>query len=645
MIFSPVRCAIRRFRGAVTSVVLVALAACGGDDLVLPNEGQPSNVDLVSGDQQTAGILQAATDSLVVAVTDRFGSPVAGVEVAWAPSGGGEVSPATSTTAANGRAATQRVLGPQPGGYGTTAVAPALPEDVVTFTTTAVASRLVLVTQPAAMVASGQVLDPQPVLQLQDPTGNPLARGDVSVAVQIAAGDGSLQGTTTRSSDATGAIAFTDLAIVGAPGARTLIFAASGYASATSTPVSLGIGAPASVSIAAGDGQTAAAGTEVASAPAVLVQDAGGAPVAGVELRFAVTAGGGSLTGANATTGADGIAAVGSWTLGGTVGANEIRATVQADAVSGNPVTFSATAAPGSPSASRSTVSAAPTRIAASTGSTASAIAVTVRDSRGNPVPGQTVTLSASGAGVTLAQPGATDASGSTTGRFSASGAGDHVVTAGTGGVTLGSATVTVTQGAPVAARTTVDVPPGTAGTPTSVTIRLQDEFGNPVAGAVGQVAVAVSGANPAGGLPVTDQGGGSYRATYTPAVTGTDQVDVRVAGQPVPGAPFGSVVSPGASDAGRTTAEVPDGSFSDPLTILVHVNDAQGNSVARDGDQVQVTLSDFRNAALPVEYVGNGTYRAVWTPFVVGTFEIGIELNGTPIGGSPFSTSIRFLR
>ena len=537
------------------------------------------------------------------------------------------------------------MLGAEPGSYATTAVATALPENVVTFSTTAVAARLVLVTQPAAAGVSGQVLDPQPVLQLQDPTGNPLARADVSVAVQIATGEGSLQGTTTRSSDASGVVTFTDLAIVGAPGARTLIFAASGYAPAASTPVSLGVGAPATVTVATGNGQTAAVGTEITPAPAVLVQDAGGTPVAGVEVRFAVTAGGGTVTGALATTGADGIAAVESWALGAATGANGLRATVQADGVTGNPVAFSATAVPGPPSASRSTVSAAPTRIPASSGSIGSAISVTVRDGRGNPVSGVSVTLSASGAGVALAQPGPTDAAGSTTGRFSATGAGNHVVTAVTGGVTLGTTTVTVTPGTPVAAQTTVDVPAGAVGAATAITVQLRDEFGSPVPGAGAQLVVAVSGANPVGAVAVTDQGDGSYRASYTPVVAGTDLVDVRLAGQPVPGAPFASTVVPGASDAGRSTAEVPDGSFGNPVTILVHVNDAQGNSVGRDGDQVQVTLADFQNAPLGVEYVGNGTYQAVWTPFVVGTFRIDIGVNGTAIGGSPFTTSIRFFR
>src|SRR5437899_140859 len=109
------------FRHSAAFVALLALGACGGGDLVLPNEGQPAKVAMVSGNAQTGTILEAAKDPLVVRVTDRFGSPVAGVEIAWSADGGGEVNPTSAVTGADGQAATQRVLGAQPGPYGTTA--------------------------------------------------------------------------------------------------------------------------------------------------------------------------------------------------------------------------------------------------------------------------------------------------------------------------------------------------------------------------------------------------------------------------------------------------------------------------------------------------------------------------------------------
>ncbi|MEO6057085.1 MAG: filamin/ABP280 repeat domain-containing protein [Gemmatimonadales bacterium] len=630
-------------RWTVPVTACFAVAACGGGNLVLPNEGQPAGVAMFSGDRQTAAILAPAEDSLVVVVTDRFGSPVEGVEIAWAAAGGGDLSPATSITGASGRAATQRVLGAQPGTYGTTALATVLPENVVSFTTTAVAARLVLATEPGATASSGAVLSPQPVLQLQDPSGNPLARAGVQVTVQVASGDGSLRGTTTQGSDETGTIGFRDLAIVGTPGPRTLIFAAPGYAPATSAPVSLGIGGPAAVAVATGDGQAAPVGTAVPTPPGVLVRDAGGTPLAGIGVRFAAASGGGTVTGENATTGADGVAAVGSWTLGGSVGANTLTATVQSDGVSGNPVTFSATATPGPASAERSAVSAAPGSIAASSGSAASAVTVIVRDSRGNPLAGQSVTLSASGSGVTLTQPGPTDGSGTTSGRLSATAAGSHDISAASGGVTIGAATVTVTAGAGVPGRTVVGVPSGTAGVETSVQIRLNDQFDNPVSGGSGQLAVSVSGPNSSNKVQVEDQGGGTYRARYTPTLVGTDQIDVRVAGQPAPGAPFASAVVAGPADASRTTADVPDGAFGVPLQIFVFVTDGQGNRLGQGGDAVQVAVESA--GELSVVYVGDGTYRADWTPLALGTVAVDIRLNGTPIAKSPFSSHIRFFR
>jgi adhesin/invasin len=636
-------------RRPVVSLVLLALGACGGGDLVLPNDGQPAKVEGILGDAQTGTILEPLADSLVVEVTDRFGNPVPGIEISWSAEDGGEVRPATAVTGVNGRAATQRILGSEPGNYGTTAVAPLLPEDAVSFTTTAVAAKLTLTTQPPSAASSGVPLDPQPVVQLQDPGGAPLAREGVAVSVQIASGPGSLTGTTSRTTDASGSVAFTDLAISGAPGARTLIFASSGYASATSTPISIDVGAPSAVAVAAGAGQTVPAGTAVPVRPAVIVHDAGGTPVAGVGVAFAVTGGGGSVTGGSATTGTDGIATVGSWTLGSSAGPNSLQATVDADGISGNPVTFSATAEAGPASAEKSSVSAAPGTIAASQGTTTATITIVVRDSRSNPLAGQSVSLSATGGGATLTQPAPTNAAGTTTATLSATVVGPHVITALTGGVTLGSATVTVTPGAPSPARTSVTVPNGTVDTPTEVLIALQDEFGNAIAGAAGQIAVSVSGANSVGNAGVEDRGGGSYRAVYTPTRTGTDQVSVIVAGQGVVGSPFTSTVAAGAADPNHTTADVPKevGLFDpteNPVHITVRTADARGNPVGHGGSQVTIIVRrDNGVVATPVVTdVGDGTYTATWAVQSTGNnFRVHITLNGIEIKDSPFSVKV----
>src|SRR6185295_12175410 len=61
----------------------------------------------------------------------------------------------------------------------------------------------------------------------------------------------------------------------------------------------------------------------------------------GVSVTFSVASGGGSITGASQTTDANGVATIGSWTLGTSAGANSLAAT--SSGLSGSPITLSAT--------------------------------------------------------------------------------------------------------------------------------------------------------------------------------------------------------------------------------------------------------------------------------------------------------------
>src|SRR5207248_7893656 len=126
-------------------------------------------------------------------------------------------------------------------------------------------------------------------------------------------------------------------------------------------------------------------------------------PVAGVAVTFATTGDNGTVDPPTAvTTTASGVAAANSWTLGTAAKTDTLRAT--SSGLSGSPVTFTASATAGAPSAAQSTVAAAPAAITAGAG--ASTITVTVRDANGNPIQGATVTLAVSPAtGSTLTQP------------------------------------------------------------------------------------------------------------------------------------------------------------------------------------------------------------------------------------------------
>jgi hypothetical protein len=99
---------------------------------------------------------------------------------------------------------------------------------------------------------------------------------------------------------------------------------------------------PANVALFSGGNLMGLAGYPVNWRPAVRVADASNVPVSGVALTFAVTGpGAGSVTGGVTTTDANGIAQVGSWTLGGVPMRQYLTATVTGvtGGVAGNPVT------------------------------------------------------------------------------------------------------------------------------------------------------------------------------------------------------------------------------------------------------------------------------------------------------------------
>ena len=599
---------------------------------------------MVRGNRQSGTIGEPLADSLVVKVLDRFNDPVSGLEITWTPEVGGSVNPTTSVTGADGQAATERVLGAEVGTYVTTATIAGLESgpDPVVFVTTGVAARLVLSVAPPAAAVAGVPLDPQPVLQLQDPEGNPLARDGVIVTAAIGAGGGTLEGATSVPSDANGQAAFPDLTLRGSPGTRQLIFAAEGFASAMAT-VALGVGSPAAIEAAASTDQSATAGMPVAASPAVLVRDQDGNPLAGIPVTFKVRQGGGSLGGTTPVTGADGVATIGRWTLGQKAGANSVEATLSGLEVTGSPVVFTATGTPGPVDAGESSVTAEPASITASGGSSRSTITVRALDQFDNPIADAAVTLSATGQGAQLRQPGPTGSDGSTTGELSATTPGDHVVSASIAGTAVGqTVTITVTAGVPSAGRSTATVPGGQAGQATSITIRLKDAQGNDVPGQPGAISVSITGPNAGTTITRSDEGGGAYVARYTPTRTGTDQVQVRVSGSPLSGSPFGSAVLAGPADAKRSTADVPGCvEFNRlPATVRITAVDAFGNRRTRGGDSFRISVN--QGQALQPEDHGDGTYTRDLN-LAVGVFRIDITLNGTPIGGNPFQIFVPF--
>ncbi len=270
------------------------------------------------------------------------------------------------------------------------------------------ASQLGLAVEPGAAAQSGAPLAPQPVVQLQNAQGNPVALPNKVVLVALAAPGGTLTGTLQARTDNAGRAVFTDLAIAGQVGPRRLRFDSPGLRSVISAAIQLAAGSAASLAPVAGNLQTAVAGSAVAIAPSVRVSDAAGNPIADVPVGF-VPSSGGVVDGGLAVTGADGVAAPLRWTLATAVGLNTLTATTTA--LPGASLSFTATGTVGPPAIL--TASAGEGQSATVGGAAPIAPAVLLTDAAGHPLPGVAVSFAvASGGGsVTGASP-LTDAGG-----------------------------------------------------------------------------------------------------------------------------------------------------------------------------------------------------------------------------------------
>jgi hypothetical protein len=387
--------------------------------------------------------------------------------------------------------------------------------------------------------------------------------------------------------------------------------------------------------LAGGDAQQAEVSTALPESLAVRAVDQFGNGVAGVDVSW--DAGGGSVSAASVTTGADGRSAV-QRILGDTPGT--YQTTAAASGLDGSPVSFTAIAV-AAPSPALVLVT-QPSSSASAGVPFAQQPELQLQDPFGAPLSRADVRVTVgidTGEG-TLG--GQTSAPSDATGRVrfeDLSIRGEPgtrtLIFAAEGFSPVISAAIVVAPGPPSPGRSSASVPDGTAGKETSVSIRLEDEFGTPVEGAASSISVSVTGANQIAELPVTDQGNGSYAASYTPTRSGSDQIDVRINGNRVDDSPFTSKVVPGPASPATTTAQITEtGILFTRVDIVVTTRYAQGNLIGKGGDLVEVQLNGANFGA--IDDNGDGTYSTSFITF--GAVEtVGVALNGQPIAGSPF--------
>jgi len=210
---------------------------------------------------------------------------------------------------------------------------------------------------------------------------------------------------------------------------------------------------PTSITAQAGATQGGTVNVAVGTPPSVRVGARDGTAVAGVGVTFVVVSGGGSVSGASATTNASGVATAGGWTLGNTVGEQRLSARSP-----GLPeVTFSAMAAPTPGNGVLERAAGSDGQTATSGAAVAVAPSVSVLSAFGAPLAGVAVSFTVTAGGGTLQTGSAvSDAAGlASAGRWTlGASAGTHTVQASATGFAPAtfSATALVT-GAPAFTR------------------------------------------------------------------------------------------------------------------------------------------------------------------------------------------------
>jgi hypothetical protein len=334
----------------------------------------------------------------------------------------------------------------------------------------------------------------------------------------------------------------------------------------------------------------------------VKVLDDQGNAVAGVGVAFQLAdpSLGGSVTPDTAETDSRGLAAA-RWTLG-SAGPQAVRAEVV-----GAPLTvqFLATGkgddnGAGTPSGARSTIAVDPATIDAGTGT--ATVAVTVLDVNGNPVPGATVVLQASGGGNTLSQPtGATGPSGTAIGTISSSVPGTKVISAIiNGSIPVTQTTQVTVTDAPIAPVTRIEgiegdnqnTPAGNQ-VPIQPAVRVVNPEGQPVPGVTVTFVVTSGGGSVVDATQVTNSEGiarvGSWRLGPNPGVNRLEARAASFDGSPVVFTAQGT--SGGGVDHFVFWVQPPDVGTFEFFTVEVAMVDADGNLVPISGIEIYLGL------------------------------------------------------
>jgi len=276
--------------------------------------GPPSQLVLVSGNNQVDTVGRTLPESLVVEARDQFDNAVAGAMVMWAITiGGGTLSTNSNVTDAQGRAATSWTLGDSVGTQHASASLQGAGTPVV-FTATGLASsssHLAFTGQPSAS-GIGLPISPPVELTVQDGSGNTVVgfAGTVTVALAANPTAATLGGTTSVTATA-GVATFSDLVVDKIGSGYTLSALATGLTSITSDPFDVTLDGATNIAVTV-QPTDVSAGSPIAPAVEVRALDGSGSTassfISNVTLTIGANPGGATLSGTLTVAAVAGVA-------------------------------------------------------------------------------------------------------------------------------------------------------------------------------------------------------------------------------------------------------------------------------------------------------------------------------------------------
>jgi len=658
--------------GAANNEVTVTSTALPGATVVFKataTAGDPAIVTFLTGNNVQGFAGSRVTPDPRVKVTDAFGNAISGAEVSFAASGTGTVVPARANTNDAGEAATAWTLSRTAGANTLSASVVATPANLVANLAATgnvgAAARIALVAGSGQSAPAGSVVAVRPAVKVTDANDNAVT--GVSVTFAVTGGGGRVIGPTTVVSGTDGVATVGGWELGATRGVNTLTATSGTLQGSPVTFTAQATQVPASIEKVTGDNQTAVAGTPVATPPSVRVRDALGNAVEGATVTFVATGPGTGATVAptTVTTGADGIAAVTGWSLGRTVGANSLAASVSGAPPATFTATFTATGVAGP--AAKLALIAGNNQSGPASAALSIAPSVKVSDANDNAVAGASVVFAVTGGGgsVKATANGAPAASVTVASDAQGIAALHSWILGPVRGPNALEATSGTLQGSPVAFSAQATQVPATiekvagdnqtaiAGTPVAVppVVRVKDALGNPVEGAT----VTFVAAGPGTGAivaPTTVSTGANGQATVTGwslgRTAGANTLIATVGGTPPAtfSTTFNATGTAGSAakivlNAGNNQSA--PASTAVPVAPSVKVTDANDNAVAGTAVVFTVTAGGGTTApASPASINTNAQGIAALTSWTLGpaqgTNNNTLTATSTGLMGSPIT-------